>query len=106
MYRKDLILKNYAKVTVKNYVSQVGIFLNHYDRTFTEPSKINETAIKDWLLLSNSVNGRKHRISALKLFYALTIKQPMKFKYIQYPRSDKRLPIVLSQTMFSKQTPF
>lgn len=97
LYRKDLILKNYAKVTVENYVSQVGIFLNHYDRTFTEPSKINETAIKDWLLLSNSVNGRKHRISALKLFYALTIKQPMKFKYIQYPRSDKRLPIVLSQ---------
>lgn len=105
LYRKDLTLKNYAKSSIDNYVSQVTGFLHHYNEKFTEPSKINETAIKDWLLLSNSVNGRKHRLSALKLFYQLTIKQPMKFKYIEYPRPDKKLPIVLSveeiQRMFT-----
>lgn len=105
MYRKDLTLKNYAKNSIDNYVSQVTSFLNHYNSKFTEPSKINESAIKDWLLLANSVNGRKHRLSALKLFYQFTIKQPMKFKYIEYPRVDKKLPIVLSveeiQRMFN-----
>jgi len=96
LYRKDLVLKNYAKSSIENYVSQVTNFLYKHDGKFTEPSKINETAIKDWLLLANSINGRKHRISALKLFYQLTIKQPMKFKHIEYPRSEKKLPIVLS----------
>ena len=91
MYRKDLSLKNYAKNSIDNYVSQVNLFMSeHYD--FTEPSKINESAIKDWLLKSNSVNGRRHRLSALKLFYKYTIKQPMKLRYIEYPRSEKKLP--------------
>jgi integrase/recombinase XerD len=102
LYRKDLILKNYAKSSIENYVSQVQNFLYKHNGQFTEPSKINETSIKDWLLLSNSINGRKHRISALKLFYQLTIKQPMKFKHIEYPRSEKKLPIVLSQDEIQK----
>lgn len=102
MYRKDLLLKNYAPNSIENYVCQVKTFLHFYDGKFTEPSKINEAAIKDWLLMTNSINGRKHRISALKLFYSLTIKQPMKFKYIEYPRSEKKLPIVLSQEEVQK----
>lgn len=97
MYRKDLLLKNYAKSSIDNYVSQLNCFLKHFDGKFTEPQKINEQSIKEWLLLANSINGRKHRISAVKLFYHLTIKQPLKFKHIEYPRSEKKLPIVLSQ---------
>ena len=58
--------------------------------------------IKEWLLTANSINSRKHRISALKLFYTFTIKQPLKFKYIEYPRADKKLPIVLSQQEIQK----
>jgi integrase/recombinase XerD len=96
-YRKDLMLKNYASSSIDNYVNQVRCFLEYFDGKFTEPAKVNESAIKDWLLMANSINGRKHRLSALKLFYSLTIKQPMKFKYIEYPRSEKKLPIVLSQ---------
>jgi len=76
LYRKDLILKNYAETSIENYVSQVKQFLYEHDTLFTEPAKINETAIKEWLLKAKSINGRKHRISALKLFYHLTIHQP------------------------------
>lgn len=102
IYRKDLKLKNYATTSIENYVSQIKLFLYEHNGKFTEPSKINEAAIKDWLLKSNSINGRKHRISALKLFYHFTIKQPMKFKYIEYPKSEKKLPIVLSQEEVQK----
>ena len=35
--------------------------------------------------------------NSLKLFYKFTIKQPLKLKNIEYPRSEKKLPIVLSQ---------
>lgn len=97
MYSKDLQLKNYAESTIQNYCCQVEMFLKHFEGVANKPSEINERQIKDWLLLANTVNSRKHRLSALKLFYSLTGKQPMKLKYIEYPRSEKKLPIILSQ---------
>lgn len=96
-YRKELELKNYARNSIDNYCSQVCLFLKHFDGLFTEPAKINERSIKDWLLLSKSVNGRKHRISAIKLFYKFCINQPLKLRHIEYPRSERKLPIILSQ---------
>jgi site-specific recombinase XerD len=96
IYSEDLKLKNYAESSIENYVSQVKLFLSEHEKVATKPSEISERQIKEWLLKANTINSRKHRISALKLFYHLTIKQPLKFKYIEYPRSDKKLPIVLS----------
>lgn len=103
LYRKDLELKNYAVNTVENYVSQVGLFLKYFDGIFTEPAKINEQSIKNWLLLAKSINGRKHRISAVKLFYVHTIKQPLKFKYIEYPRSERHLPQIIDKDLILNQ---
>ena len=97
LFRKDLLLKNYANSSIENYCSQVNCFLLYHNASYSEPSKINESAIKDWLLSAVTINSRKHNLSALKLFYSLTIKQPMKMRYIEYPRSEKKLPIVLSQ---------
>lgn len=94
-YSEDLKMKNYSENTIKNYVSQVGLFLNRFNSKVTKPSEIKEQWIKDWLLQAKSINGRKHRISAVKLFYSLTGKQPLKFKYIEYPKSEKKLPQVI-----------
>jgi site-specific recombinase XerD len=97
MYSNDLKLKNYSQNTIDNYCSQVKCFLEYFNSVATKPSEISENKIKEWLLLANSINSRKHRISAVKLFYKYTGKQPLKFKHIEYPRSEKKLPIVLSQ---------
>jgi site-specific recombinase XerD len=97
LYRKDLTLKNYAENTIKNYCFQVEYFLKSQQNNFTEPSKINEKSIKDWLLQFKTRNSMCHNISALKLFYKLTIKQPLKFKNIEYPRSEKKLPQVIDK---------
>ena len=97
LYSEDLRLKNYAASTIENYCSQVALFLSDHEKVATKPSEISERQIKEWLLKAQTVNSRKHRISALKLFYKLTGKQPLKFKHIEYPRADKKLPIVLSQ---------
>lgn len=97
MYSNDLKLKNYSQNTIDNYCSQVKCFLTHFESVATKPSEISEAKIKEWLLLANSINGRKHRLSAVKLFYKYTGKQPLKFKHIEYPRSDKKMPVVLSQ---------
>lgn len=102
LYSEDLKLKNYGDRTINNYVSQVRCFLTHFEKIATKPSEINERQIKEWLLEAKTINSRKHRISAVKLFYQLTGKQPLKFRYIEYPRSDKKLPIVLSQAEIQK----
>lgn len=97
LYSEDLKLKNYAKSSIENYCSQVALFLSEHEKVATKPSEISERMVKEWLLKAKTVNSRKHRISAVKLFYQLTGKQPLKFKYIEYPRAEKKLPVVLSQ---------
>lgn len=97
LYSEDLQLKNYSKSTIENYCSQVALFLSDHEKTATKPSEISERQIKEWLLKAKTINSRKHRLSAVKLFYQLTGKQPLKFKHIEYPRAEKKLPIVLSQ---------
>lgn len=103
MYRNDLKLKNYSDNTIKNYSSQVEIFLRNQQEQFTEPAKINEQSIKNWLLQFKTRNAMCHAISALKLFYSKTIKQPMKFKHIEYPRSEKKLPQIIEKEYLLEQ---
>jgi len=102
LYSEDLRLKNYAESTIENYCSQVSLFLSEHEKVATKPSEISERQIKEWLLKANTINSRKHRLSAVKLFYKLTGKQPLKFKHIEYPKADKKLPIVLSQEEIQK----
>lgn len=97
LYSKDLTLKNYSQNTIDNYTSQVKCFLEYFNNITTKPSEISEKQIKEWILLSKSINGRKHKISAIKLFYKLTGKQPLKFKHIGYPKSEKKLPHVIDK---------
>ena len=97
LYSEDLKLKNYSENTIANYSSQVKLFLEYFNKVATKPSEISEKRIKEWLMLANSINGRKHRISAVKLFYKYTGKQPLKFKHIEYPRSEKKLPKIIEK---------
>ena len=97
MYSEDLRLKNYGELTIKNYTSHVRLFLQYFERSATKPSEINEKQIKAWLMLAKTLNSRKQRISAVKLFYSLTGKQPLKFKHIEYPRSERHLPQVIDK---------
>lgn len=95
-YRSDLEFKNYSKVTVKNYACLVRLFLKYFEVQFDEPKKISEKFIKDYLKESSSISVFKQNIGALKLFYQITIRQPLKFRFIEYPRPEKKSPIILS----------
>lgn len=102
-YSEDLKLKNYSENTIENYCSQVRCFLEHFNSVATKPSEISEKQIKSWLLEAKSINGRKHRISAVKLFYKLTGKQPLKFRHIEYPRSERKLPQIINKDFLLEQ---
>lgn len=95
MYSEDLRFKNYSENTISNYASQVRLFLEYFNSLATKPSEISEKQIKAWLMQAQTMNSRKHRISAIKLFYSITGHQPLKFRHIEYPKSEKRLPQVI-----------
>lgn len=96
-FRNELLLKKYSKNTIDNYSQQIDCFLKSHEN-FSEPKKISEKEIKKYLLRFKSPSSMGHSLSALKLFYKFTIRQPMKLKYIEYPRKEKKMPVVLSIT--------
>lgn len=92
----DIQLIYNSEATRKNYKSQVWVFLNQFKNEL-EPKAIDNEKIKLWLLESQTINTRKHRLCALNAFYKHTVGMPSKITKIPYPKSEKKLPIVLSQ---------
>lgn len=76
-------------------------FLNYFKNEI-EPKAIDNEKIKIWLLEALTINSRKHRLCALNSFYKITVGMPSKIQKIPYPKSEKKLPIVLSQEEVQK----
>lgn len=100
-YSRDIQLVYNSQATINNYKSQVLCFLNHFENE-VEPKSIANDKIKDWLLQAKTINTRKHRLCALNSFYRITVGMPSKVSKIPYPKSEKKLPIVLSQEEVQK----
>jgi site-specific recombinase XerD len=100
-YSTDCNLKYNSFQTQSNYKSCVTKFVfafNHYN----EPKEIPTQEIKEYLLKFKTINTRKHNLCAIKSFYELTVGMPNKIHKIPYPKSDKKLPIVLSISEIQK----
>lgn len=100
-YSRDIQLVYNSEATKENYKSQVWCFLNHF-KDEVEPKAIPNEKIKDWLLEAKTINSRKHRLCAINSFYKITVGMPSKIQKIPYPKSEKKLPIVLSQDEVQK----
>lgn len=100
-YSRDIQLVYNSEATKENYKSQVWRFLNHF-KDEIEPKAITNEKIKDWLLEAKTINSRKHRLCAINSFYKITVGMPSKIQKIPYPKSEKKLPIVLSQDEVQK----
>lgn len=104
-FSDEMKFKNYADKTIEAYQRTLWKFLKHFETKYKEPKGIPEREIKEYLKTSISLSQLKHRIGSLKFFYVMVIRQPLKFKYIEYPRKERKLPIVLDtseiQAMFN-----
>lgn len=96
LFRNEITRKGYRQNSIDNYVSCVDQFLKCFDSKVTEPIKINEMQIKAYLAAFKSHNTQRANHSAIKCFYKYAMKQPNKFKFIEYCKRDRKLPIVLS----------
>jgi len=102
-FKKDLILKNYSKSSINNYYSQIVLFMTYFEKEYNTPSHIPQERIKDYLISANCINSQKHKHSAIKLFYKLTIHQKFKFRFIEYAKNEKRLPQVIDKDFILSQ---
>ena len=101
-FRNELCRKGFRQNTIDNYVSCVQVFLKYFDGMESEPVRINEQKIKNYLGTFKTHNTQRSNHSAIKCFFKYVLRQPNKFRYIEYCKRDRKLPIVLSQYEIQK----
>lgn len=101
-FRNELTRKGFRQNSIESYVSCVDVFLKYFEKAETEPIRINENQIKNYLSNFKSHNTQRANHSAIKCFYKYVLHQPNKFRYIEYCKRDRRLPIVLSADEIQK----
>lgn len=94
-FSNEIARKGYREQSIKNYVSCVERFLNHFINR-SQPKAINEDDIKKYLSQFKEHNTQRAHHGAIKCFYKYVVRQPEKFKYIEYCKRSRKLPIVLS----------
>lgn len=93
-FERDLNCIRFSKETIKNYSSQIKLFLAYFKEK-DSPKHISVDEIKDYLLNAKEVNSQNAMHSAIKKFYLLTIKQNRKFDFIPYAKKEKKIPLVI-----------
>lgn len=88
--------KKYSPESIKNYVSCLGKFLTYFEKEATKPSEISADKIKKFLTQFKETNTHRAYLCSIKLFYSKVGNQPDKLDRVEYPKSSKKLPIVLS----------
>jgi site-specific recombinase XerD len=100
LYERELKLRNYSPKTIKTYSSLLGKFIRHFHPL--DPRNISPSLIKEYLYL---LLTKEHvcsatidqTINALRFLYVDVFKVKFNFGEIARPRSEKRLPVVLSR---------
>lgn len=98
-YLQKLELKKYANNTVKTYIICFEAFINHYKNY--ELLEINEELIRKYLQKlvqegkSNSYVNQA--VNSIKFYYEIVLGMPNRFYSIERPRSENKLPKVISK---------
>lgn len=90
--------KHWSPSTVKNYGSQVRLFLQHF-AAVPKAKEIPATAIESYLLTIPVINTRNHARCGIQAFYSLVVGQPMKLQNIPWPKKEKKLPRVIDKDL-------
>jgi integrase/recombinase XerD len=96
---EDLRIRNYAPSTVRCYVRSVAEFAKHFKKS---PEHLGPEEIRSWQLFL--LNEKKIKLSSyiqavcgLRFFYRNTLNRKIEMDRIPLPRSEKKLPVILSK---------
>jgi integrase/recombinase XerD len=97
--KDDLQLRGLSPKTQQMYISHVTRFARHFMKL---PDKLGEKEVKEYLL--HLINNRHvsystlaQNYSALKFIYEVTMNRPGEVERIPYPKTPRRLPVVLDR---------
>jgi site-specific recombinase XerD len=106
----DLQLRGITPRTQKDYLREVSNLAKYFNKS---PEDLGESEIKEYLvhlLKDRKLSGRtyKYYVSGIKFLYRTTLKREGVVDTIQYPKSKRKLPVVLDlsevQSLFSVTT--
>lgn len=102
--RKYMEFRRYSPRSVNNYCSSFTGFLAHFEKKgVTHPDRINHEMIIQFLSEFQEPSTHSGYHSAIKVYYEKVAHVGIeKFKYIERPKKNNKLPIVLSQDEIQK----
>jgi integrase/recombinase XerD len=96
---EELQRRNYSSRTIRLYLRHVAEFAKHFHRS---PDQLGAEDIRQYQLFL--IQGKKlawssynQIVCALRFFYAKTLNRAFLLEEIPFPRSEQRLPLILSQ---------
>ncbi|MFH2024769.1 MAG: site-specific tyrosine recombinase/integron integrase [bacterium] len=99
-FEETLKLKRYSDNTIRSYKSHFIQFLQYYSHR--DPKTITEKEIREYLLylvnkkkVSNSYQNQA--INSIKFYYEKVLGRQTSTYYLQRPKKEKKLPVVLSE---------
>lgn len=97
---EDLQLRNYSPDTIRAYVRCVACFSKHFKTSpeFLGPEHVR--AYQVYLVQQKKTGWAvfNQTVCALKFLYETTLGLNWMIEHIPYPRQEKKLPVILSQT--------
>jgi len=99
-FEETLRLKRYSENTIKSYKSHFLLFLAYYSDH--NPEQITDEQIRKYLLYlvskkNVSTSYQNQAINAIKFYYEKIIGRSTITYYLQRPKKEKKLPVVLSE---------
>lgn len=96
---EEMQLRGYAQSTIEGYVHAVAQLARHYHRS---PDKLTEDEVRRYLLyltLDKKIARGSFSVvlGGLRFFYQKALGRDWKSLYVAKPRSEKKLPVVLSR---------
>lgn len=103
-YKDQLVIKRYAKSTIRIYLSQITLFLDFIQKDAqTISTKEIEKYIKKLVEKDTiSFSTQKAILGTIRLFYAIVFNKEVAIDYLYPDRQEYRLPTVLSQDEVKK----
>jgi len=96
---EDLQLRNYSASTIATYLRCVATFAQHFSKP---PDQLGPEHVRQYqlfLVKEQRVSWAvfNQHVCALRFFYHTTLGRQWMIEHIPYPRSEQRLPAVLSR---------
>jgi integrase/recombinase XerD len=99
MMLEELQRRNYSQTTVSSYINIVAAFAKHFQRP---PDQLGPDEIRQYqlYLLKDRKQGPRTvgtQTAALRFFFCKTLKRNYPIEEVPYPRTPRKLPIILTQ---------